>query len=95
MLARFLSIRDLSVTQNGEILVSDTGNHKIKKISHDGKVTTVAGGGINVSENKVGVNATSFSLKEPLSASSDSDGNIYIADSLDNVIIRVSPSGIV
>ncbi|HHN8277126.1 TPA: hypothetical protein ACRRWE_001225 [Morganella morganii] len=95
MSARFLSIRDLSVTQDGEILVSDTGNHKIKKISHDGKVTTVAGGGINVDENKVGVNATSFSLKEPLSASSDGDGNIYIADSLDNVIVRVSPSGIV
>lgn len=93
--ARFLSIRDLSVTQNGELLVSDTGNHKIKKISHDGKVNTVAGGGIDVSENKVGVNATSFSLKEPLSASSDDDGNIYIADSLDNVIVRVSPSGIV
>ena len=93
--ARFLSIRDLSVTKDGEVLVSDTGNHKIKKISHDGKVTTVAGGGIDVSENKVGINATSFSLKEPLSASGDSDGNIYIADSLDNVIVRVSPSGVV
>ena len=95
MSSRFLSIRDLSITQNGELLVSDTGNHKVKKISHDGKVTTVAGGGINVSENKIGVNATSFSLKEPLSSSSDSDGNIYIADSLDNIIVRVSPSGIV
>lgn len=93
--AKFLSIRDLSIDHDGSVLVADTGNHKIKKISKDGMVSTIVGGGTDYHKNKIGVKGTEFSLKEPLSMSSDSSGDLYVADSLDNIIIRVSPSGIV
>ncbi|MDE9526370.1 hypothetical protein [Xenorhabdus bovienii] len=93
--ARFLSIRDLAITSDGGILVSDTGNNKIKKISTDGRTTTIAGGGEDFNMNKIGIKATDFSLKEPLSAAADAEGNLYVADSLDNVVIRVNTSGVV
>ena len=43
--AHFSSPRGVAVDGSGNIIVADTGNHRIRKISPEGNVSTVAGSG--------------------------------------------------
>lgn len=50
--ARFADIVDIQMDKNGNLYVVDRGNNKIKKITADGMVTTIAGNGqIGIFEN--------------------------------------------
>jgi sugar lactone lactonase YvrE len=81
----------------GNVLVSDAGNHCIRKISPSGNVTTIAGlcGSDNSSYglvNNVGTNARFYF---PIDIDIDKSGNIYIADAFNHVIRKISPSNVV
>ncbi|MCA6222224.1 NHL repeat-containing protein [Photorhabdus antumapuensis] len=93
--ARFLNIRALSVTPEGNLLIADTGNNRIRSIGHDGIVKTIAGNGKSDKLGKIGIRAIDFPLKEPLHAIKYSNGDTYIADSLNNVVVRVDQDGVV
>ncbi|MFC5700408.1 stalk domain-containing protein [Cohnella faecalis] len=76
----------------GAIYVADSGNHSIRKIAKDGTVTTLAGNGNIGQTDGKGANAAFYS---PSDVAVDAQGNVYVADTLNNVIRKISPDGTV
>lgn len=82
----------LCVDNNGDILVADTRNNKIRRITQSGMVSTVAGSGSFGASNGIGV---SSSFGNPTGIEVDAAGNIYVADHLTHVIRKIDPIGLV
>ena len=80
----------VAVDANGNILVADAGNHKIRKISASGVVSTLAGTGAWGSADGPGVNSSFFL---PLGIAVGADGTVYVGDSGGNRIRKISVSG--
>ena len=80
----------IAVNNENEILVADTKNNKIRKISPEGFVSTLAGSGDFGTDDGVGVLAT---FGNPTGIESDSEGRIYIADHLTHIIRVIELSG--
>lgn len=80
----------LAIDAGGNIFVADTGNHRIRKISPQGIITTVAGSDTGSGDNGLAVNARLF---QPSGVVFDGSGNLYLADTLNNRIRRISPDG--
>ena len=78
----------------GNVYIADSGNHVIRKVSASGTITTVAGNG-QYGFSGDGGPATLASLNDPQGVAVDSVGNIYIADSRNDRIRKVSPGGII
>jgi len=89
--AIFNQPRAVLVDSQGTIYVADTGNNVIRKISQ-GKVTTYAGTGKAGFRNGSGRNAQ---FNAPSGLALDKTGNLYVADTLNNVIRKISPQGFV
>lgn len=79
---------------HGNLLVADSGNNKIRKITPAGIITTVAGNGI-FGYSGDGGDALQASFASPSALSVDPMGNIYIADEANYVIRMVDSAGIV
>jgi uncharacterized protein (TIGR03437 family) len=77
---------------SGNLYIADQLNSRVRKISPDGTITTVAGDGITGYRGD-GTAATSAQLNHPCGVVLDKDGNIYIADTGNNVIRKVAPGG--
>lgn len=76
----------------GNILVADNYNHKIRKITPEGLVSTFAGTGIPGSANGL---ALAAGFNYPSFVVTDTGGNLYIADTSNNKIRKITPSGTV
>lgn len=74
------------------IYVSDTANHLIRRVTFDGVVTSFVGSGRGEDRDGSG---SAASFKEPVGIALDSTGNLYVADSGNDKIRKVTPSGIV
>lgn len=74
------------------LFVSDQSNHKIRKITPDGTVTTFAGSGTIGAANGIG---TAASFYYPAGMAVDAVDNLYIADYGNNKIRKISPDGTV
>ena len=66
---------------SGNLYIADTGNNRIRKVSPNGIITTVAG------------NGTPAILNAPTGIAVSASGNLYIADTRNNRILVVDPSG--
>jgi uncharacterized protein (TIGR03437 family) len=77
----------------GNLYITDTGNNRIRKVSTDGIITTVAGNGVTGSTGDGGP-ATSASLFGPWSVAVDGAGDIYIGGQ-DYRVRKVSSAGII
>ena len=84
----------LAIDGNGNLYIADSYHHRIRKVTPDGKITTVAGSGV-AGFGGDGGPATSAKLWYPLGVAVDIDGNLYIADSHNNRIRKVDSSGII
>lgn len=78
----------------GDFFIADKFNHTIRKVALDGTITTVAGTGQQGYSGDGGL-ATNAQLFRPNAIALDSSGNLYIADQFNNVIRKVSVSGII
>jgi sugar lactone lactonase YvrE len=94
--AQFHDPMGLALDADGNLYVSDWGNHRVRMISSAGTVTTIAGGGLPGSRGALAdgpANVARFFGPEGLAV--DTEGNIFVADTLNNRIRRISPDGIV
>jgi sugar lactone lactonase YvrE len=90
-LANFFSPIGVAVDTLGYVYVADTFNNRIRKINQNGDVSTLAG---EVSGYVDGT-GTSASFKEPWGITVDTVGNIYVADTGNSRIRKITSSGIV
>jgi RHS repeat-associated protein len=84
----------VAVTADGTVYFSDELNHRVRKIDPAGKVTTIAGTGAPGFGGDGGP-ATAAQLQDPMGLALDADGSLYIADSANARVRRVSPAGII
>ncbi|MEI6714269.1 MAG: HYR domain-containing protein [Verrucomicrobiota bacterium] len=90
--ASFDSPQGVCVDGSGNVYVADSSNHKIRKITSDGVVSTLAGSGSSGSADGIGVAA---SFKYPYGVCVDGSGNVYVGDSSNNKIRKITSSGVV
>ena len=83
---------DVAVDGAGNLYIADAGNHRIRRVDPSGSITTIAGTGERGFAGDGGP-ATQARLYDPSGVAVDRAGNLYIADSGNHRIRRVSQSG--
>jgi streptogramin lyase len=81
----------VAVDAAGSIYVADTGNNVIRMVTSNGTITTLAGNGIGGYSGDGG-DATSAELNGPYGLAVDATGELYIADTFNNVVRLSSTS---
>ena len=82
----------LAVDANGNVYISDGGNARIRKVSPDGIITTVAGTGVRGYSGDGGP-GTSAQISNPRGLAVDPNGDLYIADTIN--VRKLSAGGII
>lgn len=91
--ATFSSPMGIARDAAGNLYVADSLNHTIRKISADGGVSTFAGtAGFSGSSDGTGENAR---FNHPTGVEVDASGNVYVADTTNNLIRKIAPGGMV
>jgi sugar lactone lactonase YvrE len=91
--ARFSAPGSIAVAGDGTMYVADSGNSTIRQITPAGPVSTLAGAaGVTGGTDAQGGNARFFG---PQGVARDSSGNLYVADSANGTIRKISPGGAV
>jgi prepilin-type N-terminal cleavage/methylation domain-containing protein len=90
--AQFRSSFGIAVDSAGNVYVGDWGNHRIRKISPSGVVTTLAGSGTAGYLDGTG---TAAQFNQPSGIAIDSTGVVYVADCENHRIRKVTSSGVV
>jgi len=90
------SPRYLAFNAAGDLLVSDSANNRVRRLS-GGVITTFAGGGLGSSASPLGdgLSATSALLSDPQEVYVDGQGLIYIADRGDRSVRVVGQDGVI
>jgi uncharacterized protein (TIGR03437 family) len=81
----------VAVDGAGNIYIADANNSRIRKVTTDGRITTIAGKGGASYTGDQGP-ATSAGLAFPRAVSVDSKGNVYLADTQNNVVRVLTPA---
>ncbi|HVT71775.1 MAG TPA: immunoglobulin domain-containing protein [Lacunisphaera sp.] len=92
LFARFNEPGGLALDPDGSLLLADTGNSTVRKITLPPMVTTFAGAA-GVTGGTEGTGAT-VRLNSPTGITRDPAGNCYIADQMNHVIRIISPAGV-
>jgi sugar lactone lactonase YvrE len=91
--ARFNGPAGIAVHSTGDLYVADTVNNTLRKVTSGNVVTTLAGTyGVTGSTDATGVNALFSGLT---GSATDSTGNIYVADTQNSTIRKITPAGVV
>jgi streptogramin lyase len=91
--ARFNSPLGVATDVSGNVYVADQGNQAIRKITPAGVVTTLAGtAGTYGSADGTGAAASFY---QPRGVATDTSGNVYVTDTLNSTIRKITPAGVV
>lgn len=88
--ATFNNPNGVAIDKSGNMYVADATNNIIRKITPAGAVTTFAGSG---AAGQTDGGPTTASFNGPQAVTVDASGNVYVADSKNNVIRRITPAG--
>ncbi len=83
--------RGIAVGPDGEVYIADAGNHRVRVVRRDGIIETVAGSGRSGYSGDGGAAAAAW-LEDPQAVAVDQHGNLYIADTGNNRIRKVTPA---
>ncbi|MBF8306025.1 MAG: repeat containing protein, partial [Acidobacteria bacterium] len=86
--------RSVAVDAAGNLYIADGDNHRIRRVTPGGVITTVAGNGAAAFAGDGGP-ATSASFNLPNDVAVDAAGNLYVADVNNHRIRRVTPGGVI
>jgi trimeric autotransporter adhesin len=84
----------VAVDYSGNLFIADTYNNRIRKVTPAGIISTVAGNGTSGFSGD-GSQATAAKLSQPAGVSVDYSGNLFIADSSNNRIRKVTTAGVI
>jgi sugar lactone lactonase YvrE len=82
--------RGVAVDAAGVVYIADQHHERVRRVGPDGLITTVAGKGTFGFSGDRGP-AAEASLNSPVGVTADTQGNVYIADRLNNRIRRIAP----
>ncbi|MBW3624479.1 MAG: SMP-30/gluconolactonase/LRE family protein [Armatimonadetes bacterium] len=88
--ARFNRPMGLALLPNGNIVVADTYNHVIRIVTPSGHVSTLAGSGRPGSGDGIGARTSFY---QPNGVATDPSGNVYVADTANHLIRKITPQG--
>ena len=89
--AKFFYPSGVAVDSSGYVYVADYSNHRIRKISSAGVVTTLAGSSAGDDDGT----GTAAKFYNPSGVAVDSSGNVYVADTSNHRIRKISSAGVV
>ena len=88
--AQFKQPSGVAVDETGTLYLADTLNHRIRRVSPEGQVTTLAGTG---EAGFADGPADQAQFKFPMDVDVAADGTVYVADNANNRIRFISPDG--
>ncbi|MCC6392361.1 MAG: SMP-30/gluconolactonase/LRE family protein [Bryobacterales bacterium] len=92
--ASLSSPSDVAFDAAGNLYIADTENHRLREVTTDGNIKTIAGTGIAGFSGDFGP-AIHADLNYPTGVAVDAAGNVYIADSVNSRIRKVTTTGII
>lgn len=88
--ASFNTPSGLAIDSDGNLYVADTGNNRIRKVTPQGVVSTIAGDG---TAGYVDAAAAQARFNGPIGVAVDKQGNVYVADTYNDRVRRISADG--
>jgi ribosomal protein L27 len=93
--ARFNYPTGITIDAAGNFYVVDAGNHSIRKITSGGVVSTLAGGSGPTAIGFVNATGSSARFFSPYGIVADASGNVYVSETNNQTIRKISPTGVV
>jgi DNA-binding beta-propeller fold protein YncE len=96
MQARFSAPAGVALAPDGSVLVADTGNHMVRRVARDGRVTTLAGAETERDDLRRALGgyregpASVAEFKYPVGLAVDGNGTVYVADAGNGRVRRIS-----
>jgi uncharacterized protein (TIGR03437 family) len=94
LVAQLRGPRAVCADHGGNVYIVDTSNHRVLRLPPGGTLQTAAGNGSRGSAGDEGA-ARLAQLNTPSACATDSGGNLFIADTANHAIRRVSPAGVI